>query len=155
MAQRPSSAVCLRLKRSEDTEVLGQVLVLGVIAFHRDSGRLDMERPRDFSGATQQLEPLVPFHRSAVQVVQAEQEDAVIDDVRLSHHQDACVPAGSVALRSSARITSAKMTYAKSAVVAAALSDGGGGPKKTAAWIASMITPNTSIAVRRAVPSRK
>jgi len=35
---------------------------------------------------------------------------AVIDDVRLSHHQDACVPAGSDALRSSARMISAKMT---------------------------------------------
>ena len=126
------------------------MLVLGVIAFHRDIGRLDMERPRDFAGAPQQLEPLVAFHRAAVEGVQAEQEDAVVDDVTLLHQSFL----HGTARRSSARTTTANTAYAISAVAAAALSLAGGGPKNTYAWIASMTTPNASIAVRRAVCRR-
>jgi len=54
-----------------------------------------VQAPRDFSGAAEQLEALVPLHRPAVDVVQAEQEDPVIDDAALCHHQDAVSHLGS------------------------------------------------------------
>lgn len=78
---------CTAGSPAHQAEVLCELGVLGVVAFYRDIGGGDLETFREVARVTQQLAALLHFHGFAIELIEAEQEDAIIDDERTHWNQ--------------------------------------------------------------------
>jgi hypothetical protein len=74
------------LQGPHETEIGRQFRFLAVVTLDRYGGRRHAENGGDFARALQQLDALMPLHRLAVESIESEQEDPVVDDAIFDRH---------------------------------------------------------------------
>jgi hypothetical protein len=71
------------LEAANETEVLGQFLIFGVVALDRHVRGGDGQCVCSFPSAFEKLAPFVTLHRLAIKFVEAEKEHPISDDSAL------------------------------------------------------------------------